>query len=799
MSPSLTVAENRLRAFLKLLLFVSLLLTGLHLFLALVPVSMKPAVQAGYGLVTNNSMLQAGLIILLLTLILSDIRRFSPLIQLLKLYLMLATVWALISWIAKDQCRIAGAVYLLPLMVYVLLLAAIWYLLSKALKARYGLKFFTSQQFETLEALAQVCIAGESTGESLQIQAIEVASNVDNYLSSFQASSKWVMKLVLTCLEYYPMLSFKPFMSLMQPEQRLQFLQKRFLDDYNFKMLPDWYKQLIQAAIRMAKQLCFTGYYSDPRVYKSIGYIPFSERADTKSRMEAFPDSHSQADKLEVMTESEISAAEITADVVIVGSGAGASILANQLVGMGRKVLLIEKGNHEQPAGFNENEVDMVSRLYRDGALQLSRDFRFTVFQGNCVGGSTVVNNAVCFRTPEYILDRWVNDMNINLDRTKYEASQDAIYKMLHIEHTPAMTNEKYLNPGGMLFSNAAQKMGYNKPQLDSVMANINGCLGCGYCNMGCKHGRKLSMLDGILPESQIAHPGSLEIIAGCEAIQFNKKGSRIVSLTGKFKSGRKITIKGNTFVSSAGAISSSILLLKSKLGLKNAGKKLAFNLGSQITAAYKEPINSYDGLQISHYLKTDDNRFVMETWFNPPMFQSTAMPGWFSQHFQNMKDYNRMACTGVLVGTESNAEVRVAGLFGRDIKYVPTEDDFNSLMDGLELVSEIYLSDKNFERVMPNTFNFYQYKTVKELKENLRKNVKSSVDISTGTGHPQGGNVMAPDAATGVVDETLKVFGYDNLFVCDASVFPTSLGVNPQITVMTLAHYAAPFIAQNI
>ena len=98
----------------------------------------------------------------------------------------------------------------------------------------------------------------------------------------------------------------------------------------------------------------------------------------------------------------------------------------------------------------------------------------------------------------------------------------------------------------------------------------------------------------------------------------------------------------------------------------------------------------------------------------------------------------------------------------------------------------------------MTNTFNNYEYKTVEELKGNLRKDVKASPDISTGTGHPQGGNVMSNDPATGVVDENFKVFGYDNLFVCDASVFPTSLGVNPQVTVMSLAHYAAPLIAKN-
>ena len=372
------------------------------------------------------------------------------------------------------------------------------------------------------------------------------------------------------------------------------------------------------------------------------------------------------------------------------------------------------------------------------------------------------------------------------------------VYKMMHVSHTPAMTIDKYLNPGGRIFSDACEKMGYGKPQVDSVMANIEGCLGCGYCNIGCQFGKKLSMLDTILPQTQLANPGKLQIIAGCEAIKFSRKGDRIVSLTGQFSSGRKLTIKGTTFVSSAGAISSSILLIKSKLGIANAGKKLAFNLGSQITAAFDQTVNSYDGLQISHFLKTDDRHFVMETWYNPPMFQSTAMPGWFDQHFHNMLNYGNMACTGILVGTASNAEVKAAGLLGRDINYVPTQDDFDSLITGLEKAAEIYLSKGGAVRVMPNTFSYYEYKSVQELKDNLRKDVKSSRDISTGTGHPQGGNVMSSDPATGVVDEGFKVYGFDNLFVCDASVFPTSLGVNPQVTVMTLAHYAAPMIAKN-
>ena len=65
------------------------------------------------------------------------------------------------------------------------------------------------------------------------------------------------------------------------------------------------------------------------------------------------------------------------------------------------------------------------------------------------------------------------------------------------------------------------------------------------------------------------------------------------------------------------------------------------------------------------------------------------------------------------------------------------------------------------------------------------------------GSGHPQGGNALSSEPGKGVVDPTFRVHGFENLFVCDASVFPTATTVNPQLTVMALAEYAAPGIAE--
>jgi choline dehydrogenase-like flavoprotein len=169
-------------------------------------------------------------------------------------------------------------------------------------------------------------------------------------------------------------------------------------------------------------------------------------------------------------------------------------------------------------------------------------------------------------------------------------------------------------------------------------------------------------------------------------------------------------------------------------------------------------------------------------------------MPGWFEDHFNNMLRYNRMSCTGVLVGTESNGEVRRAGLIGREINYVPTDGDLRKLLDGLVLSGQAFLAD-GAECVIPNTFDYHEFRSVGEL-ERLYDLVKDASDITIGTGHPQGGNIVSGNPELGVVDPQFKAYGYDNLFVSDASVFPSSLGVNPQLTVMALAEYAVPFVA---
>ena len=796
----LTVQEKRMRAYLSLLLAVAIVGLAFCGVWCASPQgaesSLTPVVMTGVSLLLILQMLVSWYAI-------ADLRRSTLLVKLLAWSSLLAAVGGtgLLLCSAPDGAiRLARfafrwdaclAVFALMNLVNAVCISLFH---ASAERARFGLKYFSPLQFRTIAALAEVVIYGEHK----LLSGNEVAQNVDRYFNSFEAKTKWTMAWVVTGLYFFPLLSLLPPLPYLSPSRRHDFLKRRFYRDVEARLMPEFWRALVQGMIRIAKQMCYIGYYSDKRTFASVGYVPFSERKDAQERLQQARAKKRQP--LHVRSSNDVAGSSVEGDVVIIGSGAAASILAKGLAENGRKVVMIERGNYERPETFNEDEMDMVSRLFQDGAIQAARDFRFTVFQGSCVGGSTVVNNAVCFTMPPEVLDRW-NDphgVNAGLDAKGVMASMDRAWEMIGVEHMDE--REVRLNPGGALFKKGCAALGLNTPPtlVDSVNANIAGCAGCGYCNIGCKYDRKLSMLHSILPGIQSRFGAeSLDIIAGCEAVKLVRTGNRISSVECEFRDGRKIAVRGSTFVVSAGAISSSILLLKSGLGIRNAGKHLSFNVGSQLTASFPDKIDSYDGLQISHYLKIAPNPgYVMESWFNPPMFQSTAMPGWFEDHFNNMRRYDRLACVGILVGSESNAEARVGGLTHREIRYTPTPKDFTTLLAGLELSGEIMFA-AGAASVMPNTFKYYEFKDLRALKR-MPDLIKDPSEITLGTGHPQGGNVIGSSSSTGVVNAEFKVFDYQNLYVCDASVFPTSLGVNPQLTVMGLADYAVQFVKDN-
>ena len=659
-------------------------------------------------------------------------------------------------------------------------------LYRSAVRARYSLRYLAPHQHRTAMAMAEVLVIGED--ELLTPE--EVAEGIDGYLASFTAQEKWKGKLALSALTIYPLLRFRPPYALMSPERRLAFIERCFHRDVVERRLPGPIRRAVQTMLFAVQQLAIIGYYSDPRTFEGTGYVPFSKRDRYR---EAVATVDADRPGLNVRTPSEVDSERITADVAIVGSGAAGAVLAHRLAERGREVVLLEGGRHVDPREFSEDERVQFSALFADGGMQMSKDARFQVLQAKCVGGGTVINNAVCFDLPEPALQRW-NDpdgLDAGLDQGRLAESFERMRAYFPVESQEGTLHQR----GGEKMAEGIRKLGLDGT-LSVVDANMHDCLGSGYCNIGCPYGKKLSALDTTLPRAQAEFGDAVRIFSECRAETISAPNGGTGEVRCELSNGRELRVAANTIVVAGGALASSLLLQRSGLGGEQVGRGLSFNVGTPLTGDFSERLDSFDGLQISHaYRPRGDDRLIFEAWFNPVGTQALLMPGWFRDHFDNMRRYPHLACVGVVIGSERNGRVK-PGFRGRGMKldYTPTEADLKLLVKGTKTAGRIMFA-ADAQRVMPLTFRSLSYTAAEQLDE-LDEVVRDNTDIQLHTSHPMGGNAVSRDPEKGVVDERFKLRGAEGVYVCDASVFPAAATVNPQLTVMALADYAAPAIA---
>jgi choline dehydrogenase-like flavoprotein len=675
---------------------------------------------------------------------------------------------------APDQdvlglVSVSGTIALLAWMAVDIVLAALffaWWV--AAVRAQHRLRYLHPIAFLSLVALADVLIEG--TGEV--VPPADVAHKVDRYLAELKARGKSRVQLALIVLGLWPLLTLRPPLPMLAPDTRRRFLEKRFLEEVaegrTFRPL----RPIIQTLIRTGAQMSYLGYYGDRRAWEDIGYVPYKARHPGH----AAQPTDAPGGPLRSLG---LPPRDRHYDTVVVGSGAAGAILAYRFAEAGRRVLVLERGPHADPRQFTDDEVEQYLRLYNEGALELATNFGLQVLQGMCVGGGTTINNALCLDPPTPVIDSWTR---YGLDRSALEGAIREVRAWLAVEQI----DERTTTVAARRFAAAVRELGL-PGELTRMDANITAaCVGCGYCNIGCAYGAKTAGLDFVLPVAQQRY--GIDVLADFEVERIVRAGDGVSGVTGVHAGGDRVSISAGEVIIAAGPIGSSYLLQRSGIGGDAVGDGLHFNINSPLTCEFPDPVDSFAGIQMSHAYAApgEPPAYLVETWFNPPATQALAMPGWFGEHFRNMRRYRHMASAGVLVGTTTPGRVR-ATADGPEIEYTASDTDRRRLVEGLKVAGRIWLQ-AGAKRVMPATFAWQEYRT----PDALRGFDPAPGDLLMTSAHPQGGNALGT-----VVDEDFRVRGYRNLFLCDASVFPSSVHVNPQLTVMGMAQYAARRILQ--
>ncbi|HZT35063.1 MAG TPA: GMC family oxidoreductase N-terminal domain-containing protein, partial [Nitrososphaera sp.] len=345
-----------------------------------------------------------------------------------------------------------------------------------------------------------------------------------------------------------------------------------------------------------------------------------------------------------------------TADVCVIGSGAAGAIIASKLAMAGKSVVLLEKGGYYDAEDMNQRELEMMPLLWKNAGSNFTENLRMVIAQGECLGGSTVINDAVCFKTPVLVRDQW-REMGVDIDDTAWEKAFDEVYTALSVSRV----KDYELNENNKKLKQACELKGLKSSPNER---NCIECRQCGFCHIGCHYETKQDMRVTYLRKALRDPKSSIRIYCNCPADKITYSEGVADGVEGSFvdkKNGNvvryKIRVNAKVVVVSAGTIASSQILLKNAIATKAAGTGLSFHPASFLLGKFDEPVNAYDGIPMAYtcheYGVTNgvkEGAFLIESIFLPIFQFSLGVPDFAESGQLYMNDFIYYSMAGVMV-----------------------------------------------------------------------------------------------------------------------------------------------------
>lgn len=499
----------------------------------------------------------------------------------------------------------------------------------------------------------------------------------------------------------------------------------------------------------------------------------------------------------------------LEADVVIIGTGAGGGVAAEIFTNAGLKVILIEAGRLKSSDQFKMDEDEAYRDLYQESAARTSKDGAIAILQGRTVGGTTVVNWTSSFRTPEQTLDFWKQQYGVEgMSRAEMNPWFEKMETRLNISKwlMPPNENNDALKRG-------CENLGWS---WDVIPRNVDGCWNIGYCGMGCPTNAKKSMLVTTLPA---AMNNGATLLHGVEAWQLEHDGKTVSAVRcralnhAKLPTGVNVSVRAKTIISAGGGINTPALLMRSKVADPNQriGKRTFLHTTTFCFGDYDAPINGYYGAPQSTY----SDEFVWKDGAAGQVgYKLEVMPmhaglissiacGVGKQGWQDMQRLPHLSSAIALL-RDGFHEQSVGGTVELNDQGMPILDYQMSeyMLDGARR-SHHSMAEMHFAagatKVRAGHVDASFVSTLAEAKQQIDSITYLPGYVGLGSAHVMGGCPLGSDESVCVADSDGRFKYLDNLYIFDGSLFPTSLGVNPQLTIYGMTARNATTLAQKL
>jgi len=497
----------------------------------------------------------------------------------------------------------------------------------------------------------------------------------------------------------------------------------------------------------------------------------------------------------------------IEADFVVVGTGPGGSTAAAVLTAAGAKVALLEEGGHYTRRDFNMQEGWAYPALYQEHGNRATEDLSIMVLQGRSVGGGTTVNWTSSFRTPERTLALWAQRHGVRgLDAATLAPHFQAAEQRLHI----GAGNPDDVNANNRKLQEGAAKLGWN-PEL--IRRSVQGCARLGYCGMGCPLDAKQTARTTFLADAVAA---GADVYADCRATLIETDRGRARAVVAEILDrqsgqpgprGRLVAYARRGVLLAGGAINTPALLLRSRAGTDTGlvGRRTFLHPTVPVVAFYDQPVEAFYGapqsVAVHHFADRGDRvGYFFETAPVHPMLAALAFPGFGDTHRQIMTRLPFVQATIALLvdghHDDVGGDVRVASDGRIRLRYPLGHALKEAAVSAMTDMARLQLAAGARE-----VWTLHETPVVIRGEADLPRIAAAPFGpnrLTMFSAHQMGGSPMGEDPARSVVSSRGRHHQIQNLWITDGSVFPTALGVNPQLSIYAHARLFATEIAKT-